>query len=93
MSIRFKPRIEITEAVSVTSPIAQASDIAGWLNPASFSVDQAEGTATFTFLDEKNPSPQVVTVKAGQTISVTAGKITIYQTSEFNRLFEPELTI
>lgn len=87
----FRAKTQKTQGVDVSLPPAQASDIAVLIGASSFSVDLIENTASFNI----DPSPDgisgsLITVRAGQVVSVTAGVISIEARDEFYNKFEQD---
>lgn len=88
----FRVKTQKTQGVDVDRPLDQAADIATLLQATSFSVDLAAGTASFSIdpsQDGEIPG-RLVTVAAGQVVSVTAGVISVQSRDEFYSTFEEE---
>lgn len=83
---KFKLRTHVTQGVDVSSPSAQASEIAAMIGANSFSVDATAGAATFIVDEEGGPRQYTVTV--GQVISISGGYVSVVARDSFLKTYE-----
>lgn len=84
MASIFKLKTQTTKGVDVTSPVAQAAEIASLIGATSFVVDIVENNATL------NTELQTYVVTAGQVISITSGVVSIQSRESFYEIFEEQ---
>lgn len=88
MAITYKLKAPTVQAIEVTSPIAQAYDIANLIGASAFIVDIMANTATFTVMD----GGETISVTAGKVISITSGVISIQDSVEFYAMYEADIS-
>lgn len=87
----FRAKTQKTQGVDVVQPPAQAADIATLIGASAFSVDLAAGTASFSIEPSEDGAPgRLITIEAGQVVSVTAGVVSIEPREAFYDKFEAE---
>ena len=83
---KYKLKAQTIQAIEVSSPIAQAADIATLIGASAFIVDIIANTATFTVMD----GGTTVVVGSGKVVSVASGVVSVQNREEFYELFEPD---
>ncbi len=91
MITTFRPKTQRTQAIDVTNPWEQAPAIASLVKATFFNADLVENTASFNIEPTPEGAPgALITVTAGQVISVTDGLITVEPRAEFYAKFEED---
>lgn len=93
MITTFRPKTQRTQAIDVTNPSAQAPDIAVLVKATFFNCDLLEGTASFNVDPVPGIPGVLLTVRAGQVISVTDGVTTIEPRDDFYAKFEEDNSV
>lgn len=87
----FRLKAQTTRGVDVSSPMAQAAEIATLIGATSFIVDIYANNATFNIQTEQ--AGQSIVVTAGQVVSVTSGVVSVQDKAEFYEMFEADITM